>query len=152
MLCYYDMHKCIPFQVQALKSGVVTILLQEGKLVAFISKAVTTVEQPILKTATCLYFDAEHFHMYIFGCRFTMESDQKLFKQVHFKNLAGVLECLQCMVLHLQGYNITITCHSGKEMLLADTLLFYDPWSRNAVVLDVAIHQTQLSTKIEVTF
>ena len=33
-------------------------------------------------------FGAERFHMYVFGCAFTTESDHKPLEQINLKNLA----------------------------------------------------------------
>ena len=61
-------------------------------------------------------FGAERFHTYVYGQSFTIESDHKL------KTLADTPALLQCMMLHLQGYDFTIHYCPGKEMVIPDTL------------------------------
>ena len=45
--------------------------------------------------------------------------------QISMKNMADAPVCLQRMLLQLQDYDFTIKYHSGKEMVVADTLLRY---------------------------
>ena len=44
-------------------------------------------------------FGAEHFHTYVFGHAFTIESDHKPLKQINIKNLTDTPVCLQRMLL-----------------------------------------------------
>ena len=53
--------------------------------------------------------------------------------------------CLQCMLLHLQGYNYTIHYCPGKEMALSDTLSWFTPHPGPDIPLDITIHHACLS-------
>ena len=112
-------------QVDASQVGLGAALLQNGKPVAFASKALiktehryVNIEQEMLSAI----FRAERFHTYIYGQSFTIESDHKLLESISRKNLADTPAWLQCMMLHLQGYDFTIPYHPGKEMVIPDTL------------------------------
>ena len=74
---------------------------------------------------TCV-FGTEKFHTHVYDCQLIIESDHKLFEEYRKKNLANIPVWLQHMCLHLQGYDIAIKYHSGKEMLLTDALLWLD--------------------------
>ena len=67
-------------------------------------------------------FAVERFWSYVYSRSFTIESDHKPLESISQKNLADTPSHLQCMLLHLQGYNYTICYCPGKEMALPDTL------------------------------
>ena len=67
-------------------------------------------------------FGAEHFHTYIFGKKFTIESDHRPLEMISKKNLTAAPARLQRMLLQLQRYNYSINYRPGKEMVLADRL------------------------------
>ena len=56
------------------------------------------------------------------------------------KNLADMPAWLQCMMLHLQGYDFTIYYCPGKEMVIPDTLSCFSPRPGPDLPLDIAIH------------
>ena len=51
-----------------------------------------------------------------------VETDQKPLEMISMKNLISTPVHLQRMLLRLQQYDMVITYHPGKEMLLADAL------------------------------
>ena len=65
--------------------------------------------------------------MYVYGRAFTIKSDHKPLESISQKNLADTPAHLQCMLLHLQGYNYTIHYHPGKEIVLSNTLSQFSP-------------------------
>ena len=71
---------------------------------------------------------------------FMIESDHKLLKSISRKNLADMPAWLQCMMLHLQGYDLTIHYHPGKETVIPDTLSQFSPRPGPNLPLDIAIH------------
>ena len=56
------------------------------------------------------------------GRQFTVESDHKSLEMIHQKSLPSAPPRLQCMLLQLQRYDLTIRYKPGKDMLLADAL------------------------------
>ena len=85
-------------------------------------------------------FGAERFHTYIYGWSFTIESDHKLLESISKKNLADTPAWLQCMMLHLQGYDFTISYCPGKEMVIPDMLSWFSPRPGPDLPLDITIH------------
>ena len=85
-------------------------------------------------------FGAERFHTYVYGRSFTIESDHKLLESISRKSLADTPAWLQCMMLHLKGYNFTIHYHPGKEVVIPDTLSRFSPRLGPDLPLDIAIH------------
>ena len=73
VLKFYDTGKHVTVQVDASQSGLGAVLLQDGKPVAYASKALTPTQQAyaqIEKEALALVFGCEKFHHYLYGrCR-----------------------------------------------------------------------------------
>ena len=85
-------------------------------------------------------FGAERFHNYIYGWSFMIKSDHKLLESTSRKNLADILAQLQCMMLHLQGYDFTIHYCPSKEMVIPDMLSQFSPHPDPDLPLDITIH------------
>ena len=103
-LCYFDVRKPVTIQVDTSGQGLEPALLQEGHPVAFASKALTPTEQQyanIERDLLACVFRSEHFHTYVFGQSFTIESDHKPLEQINLKNLADTPARLQRMLLRL---------------------------------------------------
>ena len=124
-LRYFDPSLPMTIQVDASQVGLGSALLQNGKPIAFASKALTETEcqnANIEREMLAAVFGAERFHTYIYEQSFTIESDHKLLESISRKNLADTPAWLQCMMLCLQGYDFTIHYCPGKEMVIPDTL------------------------------
>ena len=80
-------------------------------LLPFAPKVLTPTKQCYANTEhellACI-FGAEWFCTYVFGCKFTIESDHKPLEQIMLKNLAEAPACLQQMLLCLHDYDIHI--------------------------------------------
>ena len=77
-------------QVDASGRGLEAVLLQGGKPVAFASKSLSECEKRYANIEReMLAVGCERFHTYVYGTRFTVESDHKPLEMIHFKNLAA---------------------------------------------------------------
>ena len=124
-LRYFNPSLPMTILVDASQVGFGAALLQNGKPIAFASKALTKTEcryANIEREMLAAVFGVERFHTYVYGQSFTIKSDHKLLESISKKNLTDTPVQLQCMVLHLQGYNFTIHYHPGKEMVIPDML------------------------------
>ena len=124
-LRYFDPSLPVTIQVDASQVGLGAALLQKNKPVAFASKALTDAEYRyanIEREMLAVVFGAEQFHTYVYGRSFTIESDHKPLESISTKNLADMPAWLQCMMLCLQRYDLTICYCPGKEMVIPDTL------------------------------
>ena len=142
-LRYFDPSLPVTIQVDASQVGLGAALLQNGKPVAFASKALTKTEcwyVNIEREMPAAVFGAERFHTYVYGWSFMIESDHKPLESISRKNLADTPAWLQCMMLCLQGYNFTIRYCPGKEMVIPDTLSWFSPRPGPDLPLDIAIH------------
>ena len=77
---YFDPPLSKAIQVDASQVGLGVVLLQNHKLVAFASKALTKAEchyTNIEREMLAVVFGAERFRTYVYGTSFTIESDHK---------------------------------------------------------------------------
>ena len=139
----FDPSLPVTIQVDAAQVGLGAALLQNGKPIAFASKALTETEHQymnIKREMLAAVFGAERFHTYVYGWSFKIESDHKLLESISKKNLADTPAWLQCMMLCLQGYDFTICYCPGKEMVIPDTLSQFSPRPGPDLPLDIAIY------------
>ena len=154
-LRYFDPLLPETIQVDASQLGLGAALLQNGKPVALASKALTKTEcwyMNIERKMLAPIFRAERFQTYVYGRSFTIESDHKPLKSISLKNLPDTPACLQCMLLHLQGYDYTIHYHPSKDMVLPNTLSQFSPRPGPDIPLDITIHHACLSPERKEAF
>ncbi|XP_035658200.1 uncharacterized protein K02A2.6-like [Branchiostoma floridae] len=124
-LQYYDREKPVILQVDASIKGVGAALIQDGKPIAFASKALSPAETRyanIERELLAVVYGCEKFHTYLYGRSFEVESDHRPLEQINKKNLTKAPNRLQRLLLRLQSYDMSIRYKPGKEMLLADAL------------------------------
>jgi len=129
-LTYFDREKETVIQVDASLWGLGSALVQDGKVVAFASRALTDTERRyanIEREMLAVVVACEKFHSYLFGKKFIVESDHKPLEMIHLKNLTAAPPRLQRMLLRLQGYDMAIKYKPGTEMRLADPLSRLNP-------------------------
>ena len=97
-------------------------------------------------------FRTERFHTYVYGWSFTIESDHNPLESISRKNLADTPAWLQCMMLHLQGYDFTIRYCPGKEMVIPDTLSHFSPRPWPGLPLDITIHHAHITPDCKEAF
>ncbi|KAL0149263.1 hypothetical protein M9458_055497 [Cirrhinus mrigala] len=115
----------LTLQVDASKSGLGAVLLQQDKPVAYASKSLNSTEQNYAQIEKELYavlFGCKRFHEYMYGRKVTVESDHKPLEAILKKPLASAPPRLQRMILQLQKYDIHILHKPGKQIPVADTL------------------------------
>ena len=125
VLSYFDPQKELRLQVDASKSGLGAVMLQEGKPIAYASKSLNSTEENYAQIEKELYavvFGCKRFHECIYGRRVIVESDHKPLEAILKKPLAAAPPRLQRMILQLQKYDIHILHRPGKEIPVADTL------------------------------
>lgn len=147
-LAYFDVTKPATVQVDASQIGVGAALLQNGRPIAFASKALTETEQRyanIERELLAIVFGCERFHTYVFGKPFTVETDHKPLEKIHKKSLANTPPRLQRMMLRLQNYDITVKYRPGKEMVLADSLSRLNPSPGKEILLEKSIYAVQFT-------
>ena len=125
VLAYYDPSKELILQVDASKYGLGATLLQEGRPVAYSSKALTPTEvnyAQIEKEMYAILFGAKKFYQYVYGRHVIVQTDHKPLVAIKKKPLHAVPARLQRMLLQLQKFDLEFQHLSGKSIPLADPL------------------------------
>ena len=124
-LCYYDPDLPVSLKTDTSQSGLGAVLLQEGRPISFMSKALTdtqsrysNIEREILGVVT----GVEHFHQYLFGRQFTLYTDHKPIENLVLKPLVNTSSRVQRLMLCLSQYNMNVQYKAGKYLLLSDCL------------------------------
>ena len=97
-MCYYGPKLPLSLETDASQSGLGAILLQGGRPISFMSRALTetqsrysNIECEVLGIVT----GVEHFHQYLFGQNFTLFTDHKLIENLVLKPLVETLPRIQ---------------------------------------------------------
>ena len=153
VLRYYDVRNPVTLSVDASSKGLGAVLLQEGKPVAYASRALTSVQQQyaqIEKELLAIVYGCKKFHQYVYGREVEVETDHKPLQSIFKKPLHQAPSRLQKMLLQLQSYDLTVTYKSGKEMYLADTLSRSNlNESRETLVADLDVNMVNVAMSPE---
>uniref|UniRef100_A0A8C7YWC8 Gypsy retrotransposon integrase-like protein 1 n=1 Tax=Oryzias sinensis TaxID=183150 RepID=A0A8C7YWC8_9TELE len=125
VLKYYSPEEELTVQCDASDTGLGAALMQNGKPIAFASRALTQTERgyaQIEKEFLALVFSMEKFHQFTYGRKVTVQSDHKPLENIVKKPLLSAPKRLQRMMLRIQKYDVDVMYVPGKDMLLADTL------------------------------
>lgn len=125
VLKYYNPQEELTLQRDASETGLGAALTQEGKPVAFGSRALTPTARgyaQIEKECFAIVYGMEKFHQYTYGRKVRVQSDHKPLEVIVRKPLLSAPKRLQRMLLRLQRYNFDVIYVPGLDMLLADTL------------------------------
>ena len=125
VLQFFYNHKPLMIQCDSSEKGLGAALIQDGKPVAFASRALTDTETryaQIEKELLVIVFSVEKFDQFTFGRTVHVQSDHKPLESILKKPLHRAPKRLQSMMLRLQRYDILVSYVSGKLLYLADTL------------------------------
>ena len=125
VLKYYDPKLPVKLQVDACKSGLGAVLMQNGSPIAYASRSLTETESKyaqIEKELLAVMFGCERFHQYIYAKKVLVEMDHRPLISIISKPLNKAPVRLQRMLLRLQRYDIDLRYKPGKELYSADTL------------------------------
>lgn len=145
-LIHYDPNKPAVIKTDTSLKGLGAVLIQDGKPVHFLSKALTSAEanySNIEQELLAVLFACEKLHRYTFGQKITVHTDHKPLQSIFQRpiNLAPVR--LQRMLLRLSKYDIQVKYVGSKSVLLADILsrLIQPGSAREIPGLDINIVQ-----------
>ena len=115
----------ITVQCDASSLGRGAAILQEGKPVAFASRALSSAEKnysQLEKEMLAIVFALRRFDQYVYGREILVESDHQPLETILRKPLHEAPRRLQRMMMELQRYDLTVKYLKGENMYLADTL------------------------------
>lgn len=125
LLSYLDVSAHTTLEVDASTKGLGAAIIQNGKPVAFASKALTDTQSRysnIEREMLAIVFGCERFHTLLYGKSFSVVTDHKPLVTITCKNILAAPARLQRMLLRVQGYNFNVTYRPGSQMILADAL------------------------------
>jgi hypothetical protein len=144
LLAYYDRSKPVTVQCDYSKQGLGVALVQDGRPVQFASKAISDAESdyaPIEGEMLAVLYGVTKFHNYLYGRKFTVESDHRPLEHIQKKNLSRAPPRLRTMLMNLCQYDFDIKYKPGKDMVLPDTLSRLSQADRHEVPgLKVRVH------------
>ena len=98
--------------VDASPVGLGAILVQEGKIISYASRALSGVEKRYSQTekeALAIVWGCEHFHLYLFGSDFTLITDHKPLEIIFNNGKSRPPARIERWRLRLQPYDFTVT-------------------------------------------
>ena len=98
---YFNNEEPTTIQVDARSIGVSAALMQQGKVVSYHSRALTPTQQHysnIERECDGLVNGVKHFHHYVFGHEFTVQTDHQPLVNLTKKPLCEVSPRLQCLL------------------------------------------------------
>ena len=122
VMAYFDAKKDTVLTVDASPVGLSGILSQrsacdaEGKVVAYASRALSDVERRYSQTekeALSIVWAIEHFHLYLYGHSFTLETDHKPLEMIYGRANSKPCARIERWVLRLQPYNFQVKYKPG---------------------------------------
>ena len=153
-LHHYDVNCPVEVHVDASLHGLGGAHIQDGKPVAYATKALTTTHQcyaNIERGLLATVFGVEHFHTCLWP-DFHHSHRSQAPQADPAEDPCRCPVCLQQMFMCLQGYDCTISYCPGKKMLLADTLSSYAPVAAERITLDTAIHHVHIGTSCKALY
>lgn len=124
-LSYYDPTKELVLENDASEYGLGTAVMQEGKPIAYASRALSDTEKnyaQIEKEMLAIVYGLEKFHHYVYGREVIVTTDHKPLVNITQKSLAKAPKRLQSMLLRIQDYNYKLIFKPGKSIPVADAL------------------------------
>ena len=126
VLSYFDVNKDVTLQVDGSQNAVGSVLMQEGKPVAYSSRLLKDTQSKwaqIEKELFAIYAGCEKFQKYMFGRTVNVQTDHnKPIENIVNKPLYKCPPRLQRMFLSLQKYDLDIKYCRGKDIPVADML------------------------------
>jgi hypothetical protein len=125
VLAYFSPEKDITVQCDASQSGLGAVIIQDGRVVEYASRALTDTEKnyaQIEKELLSIIWGLNRFDCYVYARRIVVQNDHRPLLAIHKKSLAAAPKRLQRMLLQLQRYNYELVYLPSNQMVLADTL------------------------------
>ena len=126
ILPYYNPTSHTTLQTDSSNKGLGTVLIQNGTTIYFVRRAISTTEanyQNLEQEMLAAIWGMEKFHYFLYGNKFTLETDQKPLVLIYWKHLINVSPRIQRLIVCALPYNFHIAYVPGKQILMADALL-----------------------------
>ena len=100
-LPYFDVNAETTLQMDASKKGLGACLIQKGKVICYASRALTKTEQNyqnLEQEALGTIPGMEKFHYFLYGQKFTLETDQKPLVSIYKKHMVDISPRVQRLI------------------------------------------------------
>lgn len=124
-LYFYDPSKEVTLENDASDYGIGSVLLQEGKPIAYASRSLSDSERnyaQIEKEMLAIVFGLNKFHYYIYGRNINVTTDHKPLIGIMNKPLNKAPKRIQSMILKIQDYDFNLSYKPGPTLKIADAL------------------------------
>ena len=101
--------------------------------IAFASKSLTEAEQRysnIKREALGILQGLEKFHHYCFSTEVLIITDHKLLVSIFKKDVATLLQCIQCILLKIHQYRVQIIYKPGPKNFYCKLVILAQPHGR----------------------
>lgn len=125
VLAFFDVNKKSTISVDASSYGLGGVLVQNGHPVAFASSSLSGAQQrysQIEKELLAVVNGCKKFHYYVYGTKFTIETDHKPLLGLLKKPIEKLSPRLQRMAMELFKYDFDMVHVPGKHLYIADAL------------------------------
>ena len=154
VLAFYDKNADLILNVDASSEGLGAVLLQEGKPVAYASRALNNTQKryaQIEKEALAIVFGCTKFHDLMFARHFVVESDHKPLEAIFKKPITQAPPRVQRFMLALQKYDFQVRHKPGKEMISDVLSRLYLHETKEDLVPDLSVNEIQLNSHLPMT-
>ena len=125
-LPYFNPKSVTTLQTDASKKGLGAVILQDSRPVMFASRALTESErnyQNLERECLATIWGMEKFHYFLYGKRFTLETDQKPLVSIYRKHMVDISPRIQRLIVRSFPYQpFDVQYRKGMEIPLADAL------------------------------
>ena len=125
-LPYFNVNAETTLQTDASKKGLGACLIQNGKVVCYVSRALTKTEQNyqnLEREALGTIWGIEKFHYFRYGKEFTLETDQKPLVSIYKKHMVDISPRVQRLIVRSFPYQpFNVIYKKGKDIPVADAL------------------------------
>ena len=125
-LPYFNTSAETTLQTDASKKGLGACLIQNGKVVCYASRSLTKTEQNyqnLEREALGTIWGMEKFHYFLYGKKFTLETDQKPLVSIYKKHMVDISPRVQRLIVRSFPYQpFTVVYKKGRDIPVADAL------------------------------
>ena len=125
-LPYFDINAETTLQMDASKKGLHACIIQKGKAVCYVSRALTKTEQNyqnLEREALGTIWGMEKFHYFLYGKEFTLETYQKPLVSTYKKHMIDISPRVQRLIVRSFPYlPFKVVYKKGADIPVADAL------------------------------
>ena len=130
-LPYFNVNAETTLQMDTSKKGLGACLIQKGKVICYASRALTKTEhnnQNLEREALETIWGKEKFHYFLYGKKFTLETNQKPLVSIYKKHMIDISPRIQRLILRSFPYlPFKVVYKNGIDIPVADALSHVTP-------------------------